>query len=110
MNLRSVKRVNGSSLSLEWSDGHNEVVTLLALRDGCPCAGCKGETVLFQEYKPPAPDTSAPGRYALSEVSPVGNYALKLSWEDGHSLGLYTYAYLRSLCECDVCGGKKQNV
>lgn len=35
----------------------------------------------------------------LRELEPVGNYALKLGWGDGHSGGLYTFGYLRTLCD-----------
>jgi DUF971 family protein len=32
-------------------------------------------------------------------VEPVGNYALKISFDDGHDTGLYSWAYLLDLCE-----------
>ncbi|MDX1695904.1 MAG: DUF971 domain-containing protein [Ketobacteraceae bacterium] len=32
-------------------------------------------------------------------VEPVGNYALKITFDDGHDTGLYSWAYLRELCE-----------
>lgn len=73
------------------------------LRDNCPCAGCKGESVLFAHYTPPEPDTSAPGRYILDAAETVGSYAIQFRWGDGHNQGLYTWDYLRSLCECEDC-------
>lgn len=33
----------------------------------------------------------------LSEVEPVGSYALKLIFDDGHDSGLYTWEYLHEL-------------
>jgi len=39
----------------------------------------------------------------LSEVNPVGSYALKLTFDDGHDSGLYTWEYLHQL-------GEKQDV
>ncbi len=77
------------------------------LRDSCPCAGCKGETVLFKTYVPPEADTTTPGRYKLNGATPVGNYALKLTWGDGHDMGMYTWEQLRSLCECEECLASK---
>ena len=41
----------------------------------------------------------APGRYELVSATPVGNYALKLAWADGHADGIYTWELLRSLEE-----------
>lgn len=34
---------------------------------------------------------------AIKQVEPVGNYALKISFDDGHDSGLYTWAYLYDL-------------
>ncbi|MCW2317977.1 DUF971 family protein [Rhodoblastus acidophilus] len=33
----------------------------------------------------------------IAGVEPVGNYALKLIFDDGHATGLYTWDYLREL-------------
>lgn len=35
----------------------------------------------------------------LKNITPVGNYALKLHFDDGHDSGLYTYAYLWEMIE-----------
>lgn len=34
---------------------------------------------------------------AITRVEPVGNYAVKLVFDDGHDTGLYTWAYLYEL-------------
>ena len=39
----------------------------------------------------------------IDQIEPVGNYALRLVWFDGHGSGLYSYKYLRALCQCDAC-------
>ncbi len=44
-----------------------------------------------------------PGQYELRSVQPVGNYALQMKWGDGHQTGIYTYDYLRQICECSEC-------
>jgi DUF971 family protein len=98
-----VKQVNLNELSLTWSDGHKSLLTMRTLRDRCPCAGCNGETVLFQTYVPEKPDTGAPGRYVLKGVERIGGYALKFAWGDGHDMGLYTWEHLRGLCQCIEC-------
>ena len=36
---------------------------------------------------------------ALVEVRPVGHYALQLVFDDGHDTGIYSWSYLRELCE-----------
>lgn len=35
----------------------------------------------------------------IKEIQPVGNYAVKLVFDDGHDTGLYTWTYLRELGE-----------
>lgn len=103
MQPTSLKQTAQGEISITWVDGHQSPVSMQRLREACPCAGCKGETVLFQSYVPPPPDRTTPGRYELQSAVPVGNYALKLSWKDGHDMGIYTWELLRSLCECDAC-------
>ena len=33
----------------------------------------------------------------IKEIQPIGNYAVKLVFDDGHDTGLYTWDYLREL-------------
>ena len=35
----------------------------------------------------------------ITEIKPVGNYALQLVFDDGHDSGLYSWSYLRELSE-----------
>ena len=39
----------------------------------------------------------------LEDIRGVGNYAIEFRWHDGHSTGIYTFEYLRSLCPCAAC-------
>jgi DUF971 family protein len=34
----------------------------------------------------------------------VGNYALQIDFSDGHTTGIYSYDYLRTICPCEECG------
>ena len=45
-------------------------------------------------FKPAAKPVSAEG---------VGKYAIKFSWNDGHELGIYSWAFLREWCPCAEC-------
>ena len=103
MQLKLFKKTSPDQIACAWSDGHKGIISLQGLRDGCPCAGCAGETVLFL-HAPAAPvDPAVPGRYELRTALPVGNYGLKLEWGDGHAEGIYTWEHLRALCECEQC-------
>ena len=33
----------------------------------------------------------------------VGNYAIQLTFSDGHSTGIYSYDHLRTICPCATC-------
>jgi DUF971 family protein len=100
--LKAFKKYSEGEIHLTWSDGHRGPVALALLRDSCPCAGCQGETVLLHTYKPLA-TADKPGKYILKGAEMVGRYALQLRWGDGHNDGLFTWEYLRSLCQCPEC-------
>ena len=38
-------------------------------------------------------------RSGITDIQPVGHYAVQLSFDDGHSSGLYTWTYLAQLAE-----------
>ena len=83
-----------------WDDGHVGDYPRAYLRGYCPCALCQGHSGKIKYI-----DSVASG---LHEISSVGNYAVQFAWEDGHSTGIYTFEYLRSLCPCSACRGTKQ--
>ncbi len=79
-----------NQLTIDWSDGHRSVYSWKHLRDNCPCAGCKGE---FGQPPDPfriltASELAPKPPLAPVEISPVGNYAYKIVWNDGHDTGL----------------------
>lgn len=98
MQVIHLKQTAPGEIRLKWDDGLEASVPLTLVRDACPCAGCKGETVLLRSYEPPPADRAAPGRYDLKGVHPVGGYALQFVWGDGHHDGIYTWEQLREIC------------
>ena len=38
-----------------------------------------------------------------ASAQPVGRYALQFNWQDGHSAGIYSWEYLRRMCQCGEC-------
>jgi len=51
--------------------------------------------------KPSSPEEGEPAK--PKEVKPVGRYALNIAWNDGHASGIYSWDYLREVCQCDEC-------
>ncbi len=91
-------------ITIHWGDGHRSEYALGYLRDHCPCATCaevhRGQSASpFPMFKPAV---------RLNAVEPVGNYALRLIWSDGHSTGIYTWEYLRSICTCAECAAHRE--
>ena len=98
-----------AGIKIDWRDGHHSDYSLAYLRDECPCATCNDE----RDKK--AAFNSAPGMAsspALPMFKPkprakaatrVGNYAIQITFTDGHSTGIYAYDHLRSICPCQEC-------
>ena len=80
---------------ITWDDGHVGEYEQQYLRGYCPCALCQGHGPQRRFIE--APDAK------LMAIDGVGNYAVELHWNDGHSTGIYTFEYLRALCPCAKC-------
>ncbi len=95
---KAVRSPRGArTTALEWADGHKGIYPHEVLRGYCPCAGCQGHSGEIRFIEPNSTQLE------LEDISPIGNYALSLTWFDGHSGGIYSFKYLRALCQCDVC-------
>jgi DUF971 family protein len=96
---KSLKR-EGDGLAIEWNDGRTTFATWRHLRASCPCASC-----LEEKAKPPdpfrvlTPQEAAAGPPQPIAMRPVGHYAYQITWNDGHSTGIYSIELLRSLSE-----------
>jgi len=100
-----------AEMTINWADGHISIYPFTLLRAACPCASCRGGHANMSAEPSPEVFTvqrendSAATR--LVTVKPTGSYAITLVWEDGHDYGIYNWHYLRALCPCPVCRGKK---
>jgi DUF971 family protein len=82
-------------LEIDWSDGTSSAYEHLVLRALCPCAHCQGHQgpiAWVQDV-----ENADPRGLELVGLDEVGSYALSLSFADGHSTGIYTFAYLQAL-------------
>jgi DUF971 family protein len=100
-----VDKSGGTGVVIEWADGHRSSWDFGWLRAACPCATCHeerekdGRAVGVAKGRPASllPMYEAPARPV--EVTPVGKYAIRFKWNDGHEAGLYSWDYLRNGCE-----------
>jgi DUF971 family protein len=98
-----------TGIKIDWRDGHHSDYSLAYLRDECPCATCSGshgtapqrtdyrKQELFPMYKP---------TLKMNSVEEVGQYAIRIFWNDGHSSGIHSFDYLRRICGCAECRAK----
>jgi DUF971 family protein len=93
----SLKR-EGDGLKIEWNDGVATFVTWRTLREQCPCAGCiEGRAKPPDPFRVLTPQEVAAGPPAPMTMVPVGHYAYQITWNDGHSTGIYPLELLRKL-------------
>ncbi|MGJ8677294.1 MAG: DUF971 domain-containing protein [Akkermansiaceae bacterium] len=88
--------VIGNQLALAWGDGTETFIDLKKLRVCCPCAVCQGEPDAMGFVVKPSVIHTDKSFIAL-RMQQVGGYALQLTWADGHSTGIYTFALLKRL-------------
>ena len=62
----------------------------MELRSICPCAACVDEVTGVRRHS----RDSVPPDLVHSNVRLVGNYALTMSFSDGHSTGIYPFPML----------------
>lgn len=79
------------SLDVTFDDGHDTSLSAEYLRVESPSAEVQGH----------APDqkilVSGKQDVNIVSVDPIGNYAVRIRFSDGHDTGIFTWPYLREL-------------
>jgi len=85
-------------LALCWSDGSESFLPYSFLRKWSPSAENIGEKdILGNQHGGGGQHRSYEG-VKVTQWHPVGNYGLRLVFNDGHQTGIYSFAYLKGLC------------
>lgn len=88
----------GEGLRIDWKDGHHSAYGFDYLRDQCPCATCRDTA------KKPVSDLPLYKEKArATQAEPIGHYAFRFQFSDGHNTGIYSYEHLREICPCEDC-------
>ncbi len=76
-------------LDLIYSDGSCSSLSAEFLRVHSPSAEVRGhgKPILVANKRD----------VAITQITPIGHYAVKLAFDDGHNTGLYSFAYLQQL-------------
>lgn len=88
-------RFDATHTFLKWPDGEEIKVKNRDLRLSCRCALCvnemTGELILKEE--------NVAENIAPNACLALGNYAIGINWNDGHSSGIYPYPTIRKLAD-----------
>ncbi len=102
---KEIRPSGDRAMAISWEDGTEQILTFIQLRKACPCAACRemleagGEAETMDDHlqlRVLGKDTPSADPL-LIRADWVGNYAIKLIWNDGHDAGIYNFDYLREL-------------
>ncbi|MCP4837308.1 MAG: DUF971 domain-containing protein [Phycisphaera sp.] len=87
-----------TGLDVEWSDGRRIHYPVGWLRRMSPSADAR-ELRKELESNPLAvlPTAGGDGPISATGIEPIGNYAIRILFSDGHSSGIYSWSYLREI-------------
>ncbi len=86
-----VRRANGI-VDIVFSDGAAFQLPIELLRVESPSAEVRG-------HGGPKQLVSGKRHVAVAAMEPVGHYAVRIRFDDGHDTGIYSWGYLRELGE-----------
>jgi DUF971 family protein len=92
---REISQESNTRVRITWADDRVCEYGAAALRRVCPCAQCVNEWTGQRTLKPDV----ISDELEISDLTIVGRYALNFRWSDGHETGIYSFQYLRDLCE-----------
>ena len=94
----NLETIDDDQIQISWDDGTVRRYGIRQLRDACPCATCRERRAAPVEANPLAVlDAAECAPLTISGMQPVGQYAYKVVFSDGHDSGIYTLEYLREL-------------
>lgn len=92
---REISQESETQVRITWADGRVCDYDAAWLRRSCPCAQCVNEWTGERTLTPEMISEDL----EIGDISVVGRYALNFRWSDGHETGIYSFKYLRELCE-----------
>ena len=79
------------SLELSYADGTRLTLSAELLRVYSPSAEVRGHSESERKLQ------TGKKHVSVANIEPVGNYAVKITFDDGHDTGIYAWEYLRDL-------------
>ena len=81
------------NLNIKFSDNYSGIISAELLRVESPSAEVQGhnpnekKTILNKN------------KVSITNIEKVGNYAIRIVFDDGHDTGIYSWSYLRKMAE-----------
>ena len=91
-----IKLIEKKKLLIIWDDKNESVLELRELRKRCPCATCLAERDKQSKMYIPL---FAENQVTVKSINQVCNYAVQITWNDGHNTGIYEYNFLKNFSE-----------
>lgn len=85
-----------TSLQIGFDDGRSAALAAELLRCESPSAEVQGHAADERRLVPGKRDV------AIASIEPIGNYAVRLVFDDGHSTGIYAWGLLWKLADDPV--------
>lgn len=90
LRLLKVEETAPGEIALTWADGSVSRRGFRELRMACQCAACRDELTGKRLLDP----EKVPTDVRPDAIDPVGGYALRFVWSDGHRTGIFPFAAL----------------
>ena len=88
----SIDVAKDAAVTVTYLDGYVAQFDLVSLRQGCPCATCRGLRERGEDCWP-RPNSALPLRIEQADLH--GAWGLNITWNDGHATGIYPFEMLR---------------
>lgn len=91
-----IQVVEKKDLVIKWDDDSEDKIRLNLLRKNCPCATCLAEREKQSKMYIPI---FTENQITVKSIAQVGKYAIQITWNDGHSTGIYEFTFLKNFSE-----------
>jgi DUF971 family protein len=95
---RHIDLKKDKGLTIEWSDGSTSYYSIPYLRKMSPSADARDlREKLRSNPLTVLPASRSSGPLVATDAQLVGNYAIQITFSDGHATGLFSWKYLREI-------------
>lgn len=88
-----IEKRGALEIRITWDDDHVSCYANVDLRFACACATCVEEWTGERRIH----RSDIPADIQPLGIELVGNYAIQITWSDGHASGIYSFERLRQL-------------